>query len=272
VPELSEQKQRARALWSAGDYPAIAEKIAQMGATTVERANLKEGEEVLDVACGAGNATIPATQRGARVTGIDIAPELLEVGRRAAGEAAVDVTWVEGDAEELPFENESFDVVLSTVGVQFAPRHEVTAREVVRVLRPGGRIALVNWTPEGSVGRMLKTVASHMPTPPEGFQPPPLWGSEDHVRALFEGTGVTPKFEQAAVTWRWDSPHEAAEAFETKYGPIITAKKALEPQGKWEALRSDLEAMFEELAASDDGAEVSYPGEYLLTLGEKSRS
>lgn len=270
MPELSEEKQRARALWSAGDYPVIAEKIAEMGATTVERANLREGEEVLDVACGAGNATIPAAKRDARVTGIDIAPDLLDVGRRMAGEAGVEITWIEGDAEDLPFDDGSFDAVLSTVGVQFAPHHEVAAREVARMLRPGGRIALANWTPEGSVGRMLKTVASHMPPPPEGFQPPPLWGSEDHVRGLFEGTGVTPRFERAAVTWRWESPQQAAEAFESKYGPIITARKALESQGGWEALRSDLREMFEDVAVSEDGAGVSYPGEYLLTLGEKN--
>jgi len=268
LSELSEEKQRARAVWSAGDYPAISEKIAEMGAATVERVGVSEGEEVLDIACGDGNAAIPAAKRGAKVTGLDLVPELLEAGRGTASEAGVEIDWVEGDAEQLPFEDGSFDHVLSTVGIMFAPNHELAAREAARVLRPGGRIGLANWRPDGSVGRFFKTTASHMPPPPEDFQPPPLWGTEEHVSKLFEGTGVTPRFEEAAVTFKFDSTDDAVEMFETKFGPVVTAKAMLEPEGKWEALRAELRAQFEEEIAA--GGEQGYPGEYLLTLGEKA--
>jgi len=268
MPEqLSEEKQRARAVWSAGDYPSIAEKIAEMGATTVERVDVREGERVLDIACGAGNATIPAAKRGAEVTGLDLAPELLEAGRREAEAAGVEIEWIEGDAEQLPCEDESFDVVISTVGIMFAPDHRAAAREAARVLRSGGRIGLANWRPTGSVGRFFATTAKHMPPPPEGFQPPPLWGTEDHVRELFGGTGVELRFEDAAVTFQFESADEAVEMFESKFGPVVTAKRTLEPEGKWEALRSELHATFEEELAS--GGDDGYPGEYLLVTGTK---
>lgn len=266
--QLSEAKQRAKATWAAGDYPYMAEKIAEMGATTVGRVDVKQDEKVLDVACGAGNATIPAAERGAAVTGLDLVPELLEAGRRTAEAAGLEIDWIEGDAENLPFEDESFDVVLSTVGVMFAPDHRAAAREVARVLRPSGRIGLANWRPTGSVGRFFATAVKHMPPPPEGFQPPPLWGTEDHVLELFEGTGVDVRFEDAAVTFSFESADEAIELFETKFPTVVTAKRMLEPEGKWEALRAELRGQFaEEIAA---GGEDGYPGEYLLALGEKA--
>jgi ubiquinone/menaquinone biosynthesis C-methylase UbiE len=268
MAELTEEKQRARAVWAAGDYPAIVHKIAEMGAATVERVGIKSGEKVLDIGCGSGNATLPAAETGAKVTGLDLTPELLEAGRAGAAEAGLEIEWVEGDAEDLPFEDESFDVVISTVGIMFAPNHELAAREAARVLRPGGRIGLASWTPEGSIGRFFKTTASHMPPPPEGFRPPVLWGTEDHVRKLFESTGVNLRFEQAAVIFKFDSADDALEMYEAKFGPIVTAKRMLEPEGKWEALRSELRAQFEEELAA--GGEDGYPGEYLLTLGEKA--
>jgi SAM-dependent methyltransferase len=265
--ELTEEKQRAKAVWAAGNYPAIAEKIAEMGAHTVERVGIKSGERTLDIACGAGNATIPAAKTGAEVIGLDLVPELLEAARENAAEAGVEIEWMEGDAEMLPFEDETFDVVISTVGIMFTPDHQRAAREAARVLKPGGRLGLANWNPDGSVGRFFRTVSGHMPPPPEGFQPPPLWGTEDHVRGLFEGTGVELRFEHAAVTFKFDSADEATETFETKFGPVVTAKAVLEPEGKWDALRSELRAQFEEEIAA--GGEQGYPGEYLLTLGEK---
>jgi SAM-dependent methyltransferase len=267
MTELTEEKQRAKAVWSAGDYPSIAEKIAEMGAHTVERLDLKSGEKVLDIACGAGNATIPAARTGAEVTGLDLVPELLAAARANAAEAGVEIEWIEGDAEALPFEDEGFDVVISTVGIMFAPDHRRAAQEAARVLRAGGRLGLANWRPDGTVGRFFQTTASHMPPPPEGFQPPPLWGTEDHVRGLFEGTGVELRFEDAAVRFKFESADEATEMFETKFGPVVTAKRMLEPEGKWEALRADLHATFEEEIA--EGGDDGYPGEYLLTLGEK---
>src|SRR5262245_5146257 len=199
MAELSEQKQQQKALWAMGDYPSIAERIAKAGTDAVEAAAVSDGDTVLDVACGSGNATIPAAKTGATVTGLDLTPELLEAGKANAAEAGVEIDWIEGDAEQLPFDDDSFDVVVSVFGCMFAPDHAKTAAEIARVLKPGGRIGICAWTPEGNVGKMFMTTASHMPPPPEGFQPPLLWGSEDHVRGLFEGTGVDPEFQKTAL-------------------------------------------------------------------------
>jgi SAM-dependent methyltransferase len=267
--ELSEAKQRARKMWGSGDYAAISDLIAEMGTTTVDRVELGEGEEVLDVACGDGNATIPAARTGARVTGLDLTPSLLEAGRAAASEAGVEIDWVEGDAEALPFDDESFDVVLSTVGCMFAPDHRAAALEIARVLRPGGRLSIASWAPDGGIGDFFRTVAGHMPPPPDGFQPPPLWGTEPHVRSLFEGTGVELEFEEHAVRFRFESAEAATAEYEQKFGPMVTAKAALEPDGKWEALRSDLTELFSRLDDSE-GEGVGFTGEYLLTVGRKA--
>ena len=148
---------------------------------------------VLDVACGNGNATIPAAKTGATTTGLDLTPELLEAGREAAAEAGVEIDWVEGDAQDMPFDDASFDVVTSVFGCMFAPDQRRAAAEIARVLRPGGRMVVCAWTPEGNMGKMFMTVAAHRPPPPEGFQPPVLWGNEEHVRELFDGTGVNPE-------------------------------------------------------------------------------
>ena len=269
MAELSEAKQRARSMWAMGDYPSVVEQIADAGRVAVEKAALKEDEEVLDVACGTGNATIPAAKTGAELTGLDLTPELLEAGRAAAGEAGVEIEWIEGDAEQLPFEEGNFDVVLSVFGCMFAPDHRAAAEEIARVLRPGGRISICSWTPEGSVGKFFAMTASHMPPPPEGFQPPTLWGSEDHVKELFEGTGVEPEFGREFVDFTAESAEEFLAEFEKKLPPIVAAKAMLKPEGKWDALRSDLLALYTESNASEDGKYRS-PGEYLVVTGKKA--
>src|SRR5689334_11299262 len=175
LSELTEAQQAARTVWSDGDYPSVARQIEGVGKSTVERAGIQAGDAVLDVACGAGNATIPAAGTAARTVGLDITPELIEAGKRAAAEAGVEIEWVEGDAQDLPFDDDSFDVVLSVFGCMFAPDHAKAAAELARVLKPGGRMVVAAWRPEGNVGRMFGTIAQHMPPPPEGFQPPPLW-------------------------------------------------------------------------------------------------
>lgn len=269
MAELTEQKQQQRAMWAMGDYPSAAEQISDVGVRTVEAANLSGAETVLDVACGAGNATIPAAKAGANVTGLDLTPELLEAGRAAAAEAGVEIEWVEGDAEQLPFEDGSFGIVMSVFGSMFAPDHKAAAAEIARVLEPGGRIAIAAWTPEGSVGKFFMTTASHMPPPPEGFQPPILWGTEDHVRELFEGTGVEPQFEKTTVDFVGESAEAMLAEFEQKLPPLVAAKAALEPQGKWEALRADVLEIYESTnEAGDEGYRA--PAEYLLTTGTKS--
>jgi ubiquinone/menaquinone biosynthesis C-methylase UbiE len=269
MAELTEQKQQARAMWAMGDYPGIVEKIASAGAKAVEAAGVAEGDEVLDVACGSGNATIPAALTGAKVTGLDITPELLEAGRANAAQAGVEIDWVEGDAEQLPFEEESFDAVISVFGCMFAPDHRATAAELARVLRPGGRMAVCAWTPDGNIGQFFMTVAKHMPPPPEGFQPPILWGTEDHARELFDGTGVELEFEHAAVEFVADSAEEFLAEYEAKLPPVVAAKAALEPEGKWQALRDEIEALYKAQNVAD-GGDYRAPGEYLVIKGRKT--
>jgi SAM-dependent methyltransferase len=225
------------------------------------------GERVLDVACGTGNASIPAAQAGAEVVGLDITPEMFSAARRRADEAGVEVDWVEGDAEALPYEDASFDVVLSVFGCMFAPRHEVAAAEIARVLRPGGRAGIAAWTPEGSTGRFFRAVSALGPPPPEGFQPPPLWGSRDHVSSLFAGTGVDVRFEDAAVRFRFDSVEAAVDEFWHRFGPVVRLREALEPEGREGELRDVLAGQFRDHADGDGPFE--YDGEYLVTLGAK---
>jgi SAM-dependent methyltransferase len=267
---LSELKQNQRQMWATGDFPSMVEKIASVGVGVVERTGVKPGEDVLDVACGTGNAARPAARAGARVTGLDLTPELLDAGRREAAEEGVEVSFVEGDAESLPFEDASFDVVLSTFGCMFAPDHAAAASEIARVLRPGGRIGLANWTPEGEVGDFFRTVAQHAPPPPEVAESPPLlWGTEQHVLELFAGKGIDFEFGRRNVRFAFDSADDSVVYFETKFGPVIKARERLEPEGRWQALRDDLLRLFERHDVGE-GDDLEYDSEYLVVLGRKS--
>jgi ubiquinone/menaquinone biosynthesis C-methylase UbiE len=267
MAELTEAQQAARALWSSGDYPSAMHVIAGVGPLVVERARITGDHEVLDVACGSGNATIPAAKTGARTTGLDITPELIDAGKANAKEAGVEIDWIEGDAMDLPFDDDSFDVVTSVFGCMFAPDHRKTAEELARVLKPGGRMAVAAWRPEGNFGRMFRTIASHMPTPPEGFQPPPLWGKEEHVREIFEGTGIDLDFEPTAVEFTADSPEAYLEEMERDLPPMVMARANMEPD-KWDALRSDLQTLYAETNEAESA--FSAPQEYLLIKGSKS--
>jgi SAM-dependent methyltransferase len=268
MAQLTEAQQQARALWSAGDYPSASRQIEDVGTTTVDRAGIAADETVLDVACGAGNATIPAAKSAAKTTGLDITPELIEAGKKRAAEEGVEIEWIEGDAQDLPFDEGSFDVVLSVFGCMFAPDHRKTAEELVRVLKPGGRMVVAAWRPEGNVGRMFGTIASHMPAPPEGFQPPPLWGSEDHIREIFGGLPIELELEPTTVEFAADSADDFFAEFERDLPPIVMAKAGLEPEGKWEALRTDLKELYDDTNESDDGFRASQ--EYVLIKGTKA--
>ena len=266
--EMEQLKAAHRATWASGDYTAVADAfVLGVGQTAVASASLAAGTELLDVATGSGNAAIPAALAGARVTGLDLVPELLAVGADRARRAGVEIDWVEGDAEALPFPDERFDTVLSVVGVQFAPRHEVTARELVRVTRPGGKIVLASWTPAGFIGRLFKTMAPHLPKPPVGASPPPLWGDADHVRALFAEAPVELAFESHAASFHAESPDAFVEFMADHYGPVLKARDRLAAEGRWEALRADLVALCERANVAEDGFRA--PSEYLLTLGRK---
>lgn len=270
MTDLDQAKTAARTTWATGDYACVAERdIWAVGERAVEHAGVGAGDEVLDVACGTGNAALRAAGKGAHVVGADLTPELLAQARERAEAAGLGVEWVEADAEALPFEDESFDVVLSTFGCMFAPRHEVAAGEIARVLRPGGRIAICSWTPDGAVGEFFATVAKYLPPPPEFASPPPLWGTEDHVRELFDGTGVELDFERESVEFRFDSVDDAVDYYATKFGPVMMARKLTEGDGRWPELRADLTALFERRNESTAG-DLSETAEYLVTHGRKS--
>lgn len=272
MTQLMELKQVARATWGSGDYDAMMrrEGLYEVGPRLVRRVGVGTGEDVLDVACGTGNATIPAALTGARVTGLDLTPEMLAVARDRAAVAGAGIEWVDGDAEELPFPDEAFDVVLSTFGAMFAPRHEVVADEIARVLRPGGRIGLCTWTPEGSIGDFFRTVGAYLPPMPEFVDPPLAWGDERHVRELFEGTGITLEFDREVADIPHPSVASAVDCYVTTFGPVVQARALAEAQGRWPALRDDMSALFERHNTSG-GPDVVFPAPYLVVLGRKSR-
>lgn len=222
-------KAKHAAMWAMGDYPAVAtEVIAELGPDLVEATGVRAGERVLDVAAGAGNAAIPAAVAGAEVVASDLTPELLETGRQAAAALGIRLRWEVADAEALPYADGEFDAVLSCVGVMFAPHHQPAADELVRVVRPGGRIGLISWTPSGFIGQMFATMKPFAPPPPPGAQPPPLWGDEQHVRGLL-GDRVT---DVTARPRTLDVDHFADGAafrdfFKRTYGPTIAVYRSL---------------------------------------------
>lgn len=270
VDVLNEMKSRARSTWTAGDYDTISEPLWPAGARVVAATEVGSGDRVLDVACGTGNAAVQAAQAGATVIGLDLTPALLEGARARAAAAGVEVEWVEGDAEDLPYDDASFDVVLSTFGCMFTPRHEVVAGELGRILRPGGRVGICSWTPEGEIGDFFRVIAGHLPPPPPQFAAPPLlWGTAGHLRTLFAGAGVEFTFARHSVEFRYDSPEQEVADLETRFGPLIKARELLEPQGAWDALHADLVTQAERHRDPDTGASLSF-GEYLLAVGHKS--
>jgi SAM-dependent methyltransferase len=266
--DIERLKAAHRATWASGDYAAVADAfVLDVGATAVERAAIEPGTDVLDVATGSGSAAIPAALAGARVTGLDLVPELLDTARLRARAAGVEIDWVEGDAEALPFPDERFDTVLSVLGVQFAPRHEVTAAELVRVTRPGGQIVLACWTPEGFIGQLFKTMSPYLPKPPAGASPPPLWGQREHVLELFAGTGVELGFERHEASFHGKSPAAFVAFMADNYGPVLKARERLAPEGRWEALHADLVALCERADVGGDGFRA--PSEYVVAVGRK---
>jgi SAM-dependent methyltransferase len=269
VITVTDLKRTHRATWAAGDYASVAEMIDEVPPRDLmERVGVRPGEQVLDVATGTGNIALRAAAAGAQVVGVDLTPELFVTARSRASELDVAVDWVEGDAEELPFADESFDAVLSAFGVQFAPRHEVVARELARVARPGGRIGLVSWTPEGQIGELFKIMGAYMPAPPDYASPPPLWGSEEHVRGLFADTGVEFEFARGQNPWRFDSAEHYVTFFESRYGPTLKARERLSGEGRWEECREELYAMAERRNESTDGSLLMH-AEYLVAVGSK---
>jgi SAM-dependent methyltransferase len=268
--DLGELKQRQRQMWASGDFPSVAKRIASVGEDVVEAAEIEPGMEVLDVAAGAGNAAIPAAREGGKVIASDLTPELFDAGRRTAAQAGVELEWVEADAEDLPFDEGRFDRVLSTFGAMFAPRHDRTASELSRVTKPGGRIVMANWTPEGAVGRMFATIGSYVPPAPGVDAPPVLWGTEGHVRELLEPHGVQLSFERRMCRLYDESPGSYIDFLGSVFGPMMGAKAMLEAEGRWDQLRQELVELFESFAVDDDTAPFVADMEWLLVRGEKA--
>jgi ubiquinone/menaquinone biosynthesis C-methylase UbiE len=239
-------KARHRAVWALGDYPSVAsDLIPQLGPVLVEAAGVRPGDRVLDVAAGTGNAAIPAALAGASVVASDLTPELLETGRQLADEMGVTLEWRQGDAEALPFDDGEFDTVLSCVGVMFAPHHQASADELVRVCRPGGTIGLLSWTPEGFIGQMFATMKPYAAAPPPGAQPPPLWGNEEHVRALFaDRVGNVVARRQTVRVDHFATPQAFRDYFKACYGPTIATYRGIaDDPDKVAALDHDLDEL-----------------------------
>lgn len=216
-------KVKHRALWASGDYVAVAtELIPELGPELVRACRVGPGDRVLDIAAGAGNAAIPAALTGASVTAGDLTPELFVAGRAHAAQRGVELEWVEADAEAMPFADNAFDIVMSCVGIMFAPRHQAAADELVRVCRPGGTIGLINWTPTGFIGQLFATMKPYAPPPPPGASPAPLWGDEDHVAELLGDRVAEVMMRRQTVTLdQCAEPLEFREYWKRNYGPTI---------------------------------------------------
>lgn len=262
-------KSKHRAMWALGDYPSVAADIVgDLGPILVNASGIKPGDRVLDVAAGSGNAAIPAALAGARVVASDLTPELLDAGRALAAARGAELEWREADAEALPFEDAAFDVVMSCLGVMFAPHHQRSADELVRVCRPGGTIGLLNWTPEGFIGQMFATMKPYAPPPPPGASPPPLWGNEEHVgRLLGERTDVVDVRRAKLPVGHFGAPEDFRDYFKERYGPTIAVYRniAAEPERV-----KDLDEELADLARRFGAGSGALEWEYLLVTARRN--
>jgi ubiquinone/menaquinone biosynthesis C-methylase UbiE len=257
--DLTAVKARQQTAWSSGDYAVVGTTLQIVGEMLCEAVDLRAGQRVLDVAAGNGNATLAAARRFAAVTSTDYVGALLERGRERAAAERLRVTFREADAENLPFADQSFDVVLSTFGVMFTPDQAQAARELLRVCRPGGKIGLANWTPDSFVGKLFKTIGRYVP-PPAGVKSPALWGSKDHLHALF-GADATVAAQSKHFTFRYRSPQHCFETFRDYYGPVLKAFAAIDASARAK-LEADFYGLLGEFNTAEDGTLV-VPSEYL---------
>ena len=267
VPDL---KTRHRTMWASGNYPLMVDTfLLPVGQRLVDACPITPGSRVLDVAAGTGNASIPAAQRGAKVVASDLTPALLEAGARRPDAQGLDIEWLPADAEDLPFEDGSFDLVMSCIGVMFAPYHQVAADELVRVCRPGGTIGLLSWTPEGMIGGLFRTMKDFAPAPPPGAQSPPLWGSEEHLAGLF---GDRVEFhtlirEPLKVTV-FSQARDWGEHFKTYYGPTIAARANADRNGRAAEFDAALDTFCDKWNRGSD-EDAYFEQEYLLAVGTR---
>lgn len=260
-------KAKHAAMWASGSYPAVVDQVVHpLGGILVEAIGVRPGQRVLDVAAGTGTSAIPSARRGAEVVATDLTPELVAIGRRAADAEGLDVTWQTADAEALPFADADFDVVMSSIGVMFAPHHQLAADELLRVTRPGGTVGVLSWTPSGFIGQLFATMKPYAPPPPPGASPAPLWGSVEHVRDLF-GDRVEDFVarQQALRVSRFATGAEFRDFFKAYYGPTIAVYRFLADDAeKVAALDADMAALGDRFL--DDGV---MPWECLIVTAKR---
>ena len=266
----SDLKARHATMWASGDYPLMVETwLLPIGERLVEGSGISEGTRVLDVAAGTGNASIPAGRRGASVTASDLTPELLEAGKNRPEAQGLDIGWEVADAERLPFDDASFDVVMSAIGVMFAPHHQAAADELVRVCRPGGKVCLLSWTPEGMLGALFRVMKEFAPPPPPGASSPPLWGSEEHLSELFGDRVEFETLERDTLEiTAFDRPRDYGEHFKSYYGPAIAARNNAVKNGREDEFDAALDAFCDEWSHGTSSP-ARFEKEYLLAVGTR---
>jgi SAM-dependent methyltransferase len=265
-----ELKTKHRGMWASGDYPLMVDTfLLPLGPRLVEACAIEPGTRVLDVASGTGNAAIPAAQRGAQVTASDLTPELLDAGRARPEAAGLDIDWVPADAEDLPFEDASFDVVMSSIGVMFAPHHQAAADELVRVCRPGGKIGLLSWTPEGMLGALFATMKPFAAPPPPGASAPPLWGSEEHLQGLFGGRVELDSLTRDTLEiTAFERARDYGEHFKAYYGPTIAVRANAARNGR----EAEFDAALDEFCDTwnrGTAERARFEKEFLLAVGTR---
>lgn len=263
TPDYAAIKQRQQATWSSGDYSVIGTTLQIVAESLAEAADVRAGTDVLDIAAGNGNATLAAARRFAKVTSTDYVPALLDKGRQRALAEGQQVQFQVADAEQLPFDAGSFDVVLSTFGAMFTPDHARSAHEMLRVLRQGGRIGLASWTPQGFIGQLFKTIGAHVP-PPAGVKSPVLWGTEQHIVELFGSHAADINCERRLFNFRYRSAAHWLQVFRDYYGPTLKAFAALDASGQ-QALERDIMMLLDELNTAGQSSLV-VPSEYLEVI------
>jgi ubiquinone/menaquinone biosynthesis C-methylase UbiE len=263
APDLNALKTKQQAAWSSGNYAIVGSTLQIVGEELCEALDLKAGSKVLDVAAGNGMASLAAGRRWCDVTSTDYVPALLERGRARATAEGMTMEFVEADAEKLPFDRDSFDVVLSTFGVMFTPNQDKAASELLRVCRPKGQIGLANWTPDGFIGHVFKTLGKYLP-PPAGAKSPALWGTRARLDEMFDAEASSIKTAPRVLNFRYRSAHHFLDVFKTFYGPVLKAFAALEPV-KQEELHNDLNALIVHMNRASDGTMV-VPSEYLEVI------
>jgi ubiquinone/menaquinone biosynthesis C-methylase UbiE len=260
APNYTAIKQKQQATWASGDFAVVGTTLQIVGESLAEAADVRADERVLDVAAGNGNATLAAARRFARVTSTDYVPALLDKGRERASAEGLSVRFLEADAEELPFADGTYDVVLSTFGAMFTPEHTRTAGEMMRVLRTGGRLGMANWTPEGFIGRLFKVIGAHV-APPAGLKSPALWGNEPYVTDLFGARAAQIRCERRIFNFRYRSAAHFVQVFRDYYGPTHKAFAALDESGK-QALDRDITTLLNDMNTAGP-ASLVVPSEYL---------